>query len=299
MNTPARSIVLELTTSVLNHIRVQVLTVLLLALFSFHSYGQDGLHASASEYKKENKKFYKSFYKKQRVRYNHACGLLEKKRNQQPKKVFFAGSHKRKPMAETDASTVMAKAITKPLPVLQPKPKPEVVSRQVKNIPPANPKIEHISEQKLEELHKKEDDVLAKNDLPVPSSQKQAEVRKIVSDKLASKTNVYPLNLAPLYFNFDQDEFSVVDMEPFLIAAEYALQGRTVLIEGHTDSRGADDYNVKLSIKRVQKIRQLMLDMGVPDDRISIVGYGEELKTNDNKTSEGRNRNRRVDFTIF
>ncbi len=110
---------------------------------------------------------------------------------------------------------------------------------------------------------------------------------------------MYPLVLAPLYFNFAQDEFSVVDMEPFLVAVEYALQGRTVLIEGHTDSFGNDQYNMQLSIKRVQRIRQLMLDMGVPDERISLVGYGEQMKSNTNKTDEGRQLNRRVDFTVF
>ena len=42
-----------------------------------------------------------------------------------------------------------------------------------------------------------------------------------------------------------------------------------------------------------------MLDMGVPDDRISVVGYGEEIQTNPNTTTKGRQQNRRVDFTIF
>jgi outer membrane protein OmpA-like peptidoglycan-associated protein len=141
--------------------------------------------------------------------------------------------------------------------------------------------------------------VLANNNLPVPTSQKHEEIRKRIADKLASKVNVYPLALDPLYFQFNQDEFSVVDMEPFLMAAEYALQGRTVLVEGHTDSRGQDDFNVKLSIKRVQKIRQLMLDMGVPDDRISVVGYGEELKKGKDQNENDHQVNRRVDFTIF
>ena len=88
-------------------------------------------------------------------------------------------------------------------------------------------------------------------------------------------------------------------MDPFLIAVEYALQGRIVLIEGHTDSRGNTDYNNKLSIKRVQKIRQLMIDMGVSDDRISIVGYGEGASKHDNATESNRQLNRRVDFKAF
>lgn len=241
-------------------------------------------------YNRDNARFYKAHYRKQNFKVTHACSLLEKKRYERPRKSIFSSTRnvKPRPMAEVDPSTVTARAVTKPS-----------TASTDKRIP-INPKVEYVSAERLEALHKKEDEVLAANDLPVPTSQKHEEVRKKVADKLASKTNVYPLHLDPLFFNFNEDEFSVVDMEPFLVAAEYALQGRTVLIEGHTDSRGADDYNVKLSIKRVQKIRQLMLDMGVPDDRISVVGYGEEdVGKHTNDTQEGRQLNRRVDFTIF
>lgn len=251
----------------------------------------------SQEYQKENKRFYKSYYKKQIVLYANACNILERKHNKAPRRTTFASHHKsRISMAEVTSSPALAQN-TEPKPApATPAVKPE--SKPAPG-PAVNPKIEHITTERLAELHKKEDEVLTDNNIPLPTSKKHEEVRKLVGDKLASKTNVYPLILEPLYFNFNQDEFSVVDMEPFLIAAEYAIQGRTVLIEGHTDSRGADDFNVKLSIKRVQKIRQLMLDMGVPDDRISVVGYGEEIKSNSNKTNDGRQKNRRVNFTIF
>ena len=120
-----------------------------------------------------------------------------------------------------------------------------------------------------------------------------------MANTLANKKDNEPIELEPLYFTFDQDEFSVVDMDPFLIAVEFALQGKHILIEGHTDHEGKDDYNVKLSIKRVEKIRQLMQEMGVPDDRISVVGYGEEVTDHEDKTDEGRQKNRRVDFKAF
>jgi outer membrane protein OmpA-like peptidoglycan-associated protein len=42
-----------------------------------------------------------------------------------------------------------------------------------------------------------------------------------------------------------------------------------------------------------------MLDMGVPDDRISVVGYGEELNKSKNNSEQARQENRRVDFTVF
>jgi outer membrane protein OmpA-like peptidoglycan-associated protein len=272
-------------------IAIIIISIVLVALST--------LTSEAQNYKKDNKRFYKSYYKRQSNWYANTCDRLERKRQKQSNIRVHAGSHyKPRPAAEIDDSEKLARAtVTKSeqKPTSKPVSTPDPVSKPL----PVTPKIEEISPEKLVELHKKEEEVLAENHLPQPTSKQQEHVRKIVADKLASKTNVYPLSLSPLYFNFAQDEFSVVDMEPFLIAAEYALQGRTVLIEGHTDSRGADDYNVKLSIKRVQKIRQLMLDMGVPDDRISIIGYGEEIRSNTNKTNQGRELNRRVDFTIF
>lgn len=146
---------------------------------------------------------------------------------------------------------------------------------------------------------KLEDKVIEENHLPETTSAKHEEIRKKVTEELKKKKDNNPIELAPLYFTFAEDEFSVVDMEPFLIAVEYALQGKIILIEGHTDNVGKDDYNVQLSIKRVKKIRELMLAMGVPDDHISIVGYGEEVSKHDNKTTEGRQKNRRVDFKAY
>jgi outer membrane protein OmpA-like peptidoglycan-associated protein len=244
----------------------------------------------AQDYQKSNKRFNRNYYRKQTTLYAHACNLLERKRNKKPKRGTIAKSYRanlKSSVLSIDPNTVTAKVGD-----TQPQAKP-----LTKSFP--KPKVEVISEQKLIELHKKEDIVLERNNLPKPTSEKHEEIRKQISDKIASKKDIFPLTLAPLYFNFDQDEFSIVDMEPFLIAAEYALQGRTVLIEGHTDNHGQDNYNVKLSIKRVQKIRQLMLDMGVPDDRISVVGYGEELNKSKDNSEQGRQENRRVDFTVF
>jgi outer membrane protein OmpA-like peptidoglycan-associated protein len=268
------------------------LTILISFLWSMTASAQENYH-------KLNQRYHRAYYKKNESRLVNACRILDKKRNYTPRRSVFAAH--RRPKANTSAqksivsnpkSDLIASA-AEIKPVAKPVIKPVVKSLPIK------PKIEHISEEKLVKLHKKEDEVLAINHLPVPTSQKHEEVRKKVADKLASKENVYPLSLAPLYFQFNQDEFSVVDMEPFLMAAEYALQGRTLLVEGHTDNRGMDDFNVKLSIKRVQKIRQLMLDMGVPDERISVVGYGEELGKEKVKNENDHQNNRRVDFTIF
>jgi outer membrane protein OmpA-like peptidoglycan-associated protein len=255
--------------------------------------------AHAQDYGKLNRRHQHSYYRKNESRLARACHILDKKRHHIPRRSFLA-SHK-KPKANAVASrselSIQKSEVTADVAATKPVVKP--VAKPVTKPLPIKPKIEQISATKLEALHKKEDEVLASNKLPVPTSKKHEEVRNRIADRLANKVDVFPLVLEPLYFQFNQDEFSVVDMEPFLVAAEYALQGRTILIEGHTDTRGQDDFNVKLSIKRVQKIRQLMLDMGVPDDRISVVGYGEELNKAKNKNEKEHQNSRRVDFTIF
>ena len=188
----------------------------------------------------------------------------------------------------------------KPQAEIDPGQRPEPTKTNiVKKTPEADTPQESFDQLSLDEKHQREDEVLVKNHLPKPTSTKHEDIRKQVKQSLDKHVEGQPIELAPLYFNFDEDEFSVVDMEPFLIAVEYALQGRVILIAGHTDNRGADNYNVKLSIKRVEKIRKLMHDMGVPDERISVVGYGEEIASHDNTSDEGRQLNRRVDFTAF
>lgn len=134
--------------------------------------------------------------------------------------------------------------------------------------------------------------------LPDPVNEKQAEIRKKVYEKIKKGEDFEPI-LKSLFFITADVEFTYVDFEPFLEAVEYALQGRMILIEGHTDNRGDDEYNLNLSMRRVRQIERLMLDIGVPQERISVIGYGEKMPKYDNSTEEGRLKNRRVDFKIF
>jgi outer membrane protein OmpA-like peptidoglycan-associated protein len=106
-------------------------------------------------------------------------------------------------------------------------------------------------------------------------------------------------SLNPIRFISDQDEFSVVNMDSFMEALELINQGKMVLIEGHTDDLGSDEYNLKLSMKRVEKIRKLMLEAGANDGLISVIGYGEKRPIVPNNSTENREINRRIEFKIF
>ena len=69
-------------------------------------------------------------------------------------------------------------------------------------------------------------------------------------------------------------------------------------VQGHTDNVCKRDYNIDLSERRAQAVRTYLIGKGVPATRLSAHGYGTDVPIADNKTKEGRAKNRRVEFNI-
>jgi outer membrane protein OmpA-like peptidoglycan-associated protein len=67
-------------------------------------------------------------------------------------------------------------------------------------------------------------------------------------------------------------------------------------IQGHTDSRGSDEYNLLLSAARANSVKNYLLQKGIDDSSVIAIGYGETRPVADNKTARGRALNRRVEF---
>ena len=74
---------------------------------------------------------------------------------------------------------------------------------------------------------------------------------------------------------------------------------RNVLIEGHTDSVGADDYNLALSQRRADSVKDDLLENAIYAGRITAVGYGKKFPVASNDTKAGKAQNRRVDVVIL
>jgi outer membrane protein OmpA-like peptidoglycan-associated protein len=74
---------------------------------------------------------------------------------------------------------------------------------------------------------------------------------------------------------------------------------KKVRVEGHTDSQGNDDYNMRLSQDRAQAVVDYLASHGVEADRLVAKGFGETKPIADNGTSDGRAKNRRVAITIL
>lgn len=73
---------------------------------------------------------------------------------------------------------------------------------------------------------------------------------------------------------------------------------RTLLIEGYTDSTGSDSYNLDLSQRRAEAVRNFLATNGISSDRIVAKGYGESYPVTTNGTEAGRQQNRRVEVVI-
>jgi OmpA-OmpF porin, OOP family len=102
--------------------------------------------------------------------------------------------------------------------------------------------------------------------------------------------------------NFDFDKADIKpEYAPILDEAVDILkerQGVKVVVEGHTDSTGPEDYNQKLSERRAQSVRDYLAKNGIAADRLETKGFGESKPAYDNATKEGRYRNRRVEFQV-
>lgn len=67
-------------------------------------------------------------------------------------------------------------------------------------------------------------------------------------------------------------------------------------IGGHTDNVGGDQYNINLSQKRAESVKNYLISKGIPDNRLTALGFGDGKPITTNKTSSGRAKNRRVEL---
>lgn len=105
----------------------------------------------------------------------------------------------------------------------------------------------------------------------------------------------------PIFFDHDQYVIKE-DFYPFLQGLVKVVSGHSdlrVKVTGHTDSDGSDAYNIELSKKRAQAIIDFFVKEGLSRDRIEIDFQGEANPVGNNSTEEGKQLNRRVDFSFI
>ena len=109
---------------------------------------------------------------------------------------------------------------------------------------------------------------------------------------------------ATIHFEYNSDELtgdSLAILGAFAQALKRpALSERRLLICGHTDNRGSDEYNRDLSRRRAAMVaRWLIGEGGLDRDRLVLAAYGSMAPVADNSTEEGQAENRRVEFILL
>jgi outer membrane protein OmpA-like peptidoglycan-associated protein len=108
------------------------------------------------------------------------------------------------------------------------------------------------------------------------------------------------LTLSNLLFDHNSASLHPGDQRRLQPLADYLRQNadRGILIEGHTDSTGADEYNLTLSRSRAAAVRDYLVNAGVDPGRVEVRGLGEDYPVADNNNDTGRQQNRRIEVTI-
>ncbi len=108
------------------------------------------------------------------------------------------------------------------------------------------------------------------------------------------------VNLPDILFDLNE---STLKADAKMVIAKLAgilliMQDLNLRIEGHTDSTGSYDYNLKLSEARARSVFDFLAAQGIEPERMIVKGYGPDRPIADNGTNEGRSRNRRVEIVI-
>ena len=105
---------------------------------------------------------------------------------------------------------------------------------------------------------------------------------------------------ADAFFDFDKSVLKPAGKAKLddLVGKVKGINLEVIIAVGHTDSVGSDAYNQKLSVRRAESVKAYLVSKGIEKNRIYTEGKGEKQPVADNKTKEGRAKNRRVEIEV-
>ena len=105
---------------------------------------------------------------------------------------------------------------------------------------------------------------------------------------------------ADAFFDFDKSVLKPEGKAKLddLVGKIKGINLEVIIAVGHTDAVGSDSYNQKLSVRRSESVKAYLVSKGIEKNRVYTEGKGEKQPVADNKTSEGRAKNRRVEIEV-
>ena len=126
------------------------------------------------------------------------------------------------------------------------------------------------------------------------------DITDIIPEDKGPNQQIVVMDERALNFDFDKSVVKPQYFEMLHKFVEYVnFNDYEVVIEGHTDSKGTNAYNMALGMRRAQSVKVKLLEFGLDPSRIKgTVSKGEEEPVATNTTDEGRAQNRRIEFKL-
>ena len=126
------------------------------------------------------------------------------------------------------------------------------------------------------------------------------DITDIIPEGKGPDQQIVVMDERALNFDFDKSVVKPQYFEMLHKFVEYVnFNDYEVVIEGHTDSKGTNAYNMALGMRRAQSVKAKLLEFGMDPGRIvGTVSKGEEEPVATNTTDEGRAQNRRIEFKL-
>ena len=133
----------------------------------------------------------------------------------------------------------------------------------------------------------------------VKVEKEQEQVKETPKKEIPKKVTVV-MDERTLLFDFDKSVVKEQYIPILRNLIDYMVENNyDVTIIGHTDSKGSESYNEKLSMRRAISVKEKLLELGLSPDRIvGLEGRGELETVASNETEEGRAQNRRIEFNL-
>ncbi|MDT8386205.1 MAG: OmpA family protein [Thiogranum sp.] len=156
---------------------------------------------------------------------------------------------------------------------------------------------EALASQQIDELARQREQVVLE-----ARTQETQQLQQELRDLRARQTDRgVEITLGNVLFEFNRAELKPGAERNLQPLVDYLRSNpqRDLLIEGHTDSVGSEQYNQELSRERAAAVQRFLTRQGISRDRLTIRGYGEQYPVASNNTDAGRQQNRRVDVVIL
>lgn len=132
------------------------------------------------------------------------------------------------------------------------------------------------------------------------AKQATADLQRIAAVKEEPRGTVITLSGSVLFASGESELLPTATAKLSSVAKSLTERapGTKIIVEGHTDTQGSEEFNLELSTRRAEAVRNFLVSHGVPEDRIETQGYGFSRPLAPNKTAEGRANNRRVEIVV-